>query len=159
MVHVPRILLALTVATGAACGGRGESRSETETASAAVDTTPAAPAAPEEFQVANVMIGRGIGENNLITEPTFRFAPTDTVFVSVGTTGHSDSTTLAALWQFQGGKTVDSSSQTISPDGPENTEFHISNPKGWQVGTYRVTIFADGDSVDAKTFTVEKQPS
>jgi hypothetical protein len=155
MQHVPRILLVATLVAAAACEGRG-GRSETETG--AIDTTTAAaPAAPEEFKVANVMIGKRIGANNLITEPTFQFAPADTVYVSVGTTGKSDSTTLAAVWHYQDGKMVDSSAKTIHPGGPENNEFHVAARKGWKPGTYKVTIFSNGDSVDAKAFAVKKQ--
>jgi hypothetical protein len=157
MQQVARVLLAITAAATAACG-RDSARSETETASAAAAAAAAADsaAAAAEFKVATVMIGKRIGDSKLITEPTFQFAPTDTVYVSVGTTGRTDSVTLKAEWHFQSGKLVDSSSQTIQPDGPEANEFHVSNPKGWPVGTYKVTIFADGDSVEAKTFAVQK---
>ena len=102
------------------------------------------------------MIGKRIGENKMVTEPTFQFAPGDTVYASVSTQGARESAELTAVWRFQTGQTVDSSSQTISPQGDENTEFHVSNPKGWPAGTYNVTIYADGDSVDSKNFAVKK---
>jgi hypothetical protein len=102
------------------------------------------------------MIGKRISDAKLITEPTFQFAPTDTVYVSISTTGKADSAALRAVWRFQTGQTVDSSTQVIRPSGPENTEFHISRPKGWPVGTYNVTVYADGDSVDSKNFAVKK---
>lgn len=155
MLHVARILLAATVAA-TACGGRDTARPGTETGSAEGASPAAAAPAPEEFKIANVMIGKRIGENNMIIEPTFQFGPADTVYVSVGTTGKSDSTSLAAVWHFQDGKMLDSTAQTIQPDGPENTEFHLTRPKGWAPGTYRVTIYSDGDSADAKTFAVKK---
>ena len=155
MQHLARILLAATVAA-TACGGRDTARPGTETGTAEGAPPAATPAAPEEFKVANVMIGKRIGEKNLITEPTFQFAPADTVYVSVGTTGKTDSTTLAAVWHLQDGKMLDSAAQTIRPEGHENTEFHLTRPKGWAPGTYKVTIYANGDSVDAKTFAVKK---
>jgi hypothetical protein len=156
MQHVARILLAATVAA-TACSGRDTARPGTETGSAeGAPPAAVAPAAPEGFKIANVMIGKRIGDKNMITEPTFQFAPADTVYVSVGTTGKSDSTSLAAVWHFQDGKMLDSTAQTIRPSGPENTEFHLTRPKGWAPGTYRVTIYSDGDSVDAKTFAVKK---
>jgi hypothetical protein len=102
------------------------------------------------------MIGKRIGQNKMVTEPTFQFAPRDTIYASVSTTGARESAELRAVWRFQTGQTVDSSSQTISPQGDENTEFHVSNPKGWPVGTYNVTIYANGDSVDSKNFAVKK---
>ncbi len=153
MQHVARILLAAVVVGTAACGGGGD-RSGTETAAAADSAARAA--VPEKFKVANVMIGKRIGANNLVIEPTFQFAPADTVYVSVGTTGKSDGTNLVAVWHYQDGKVVDSTAKTISPKGPENTEFHVVSPKGWKPGTYKVTIFSEGDSVDARTFAVKK---
>jgi hypothetical protein len=158
MLHVARLLQAATVVAAVACGGRENARpgSESGAAGGAPGGTAAAPAAPEEFKVGTVMIGKRISDAKLITEPTFQFAPADTVYVSIGTTGKTDSAALTAVWRFQTGKTVDSSTQVIRPGGRENTEFHISRPKGWPVGTYNVTIFADGDSVDSKNFVVKK---
>jgi hypothetical protein len=153
MQHVARVLVAAGVVGCAACGGGGGERSGTETGAA---DTAAAPVVPEKFEVVNVMIGKRIGTNNLITEPTFQFAPADTVYVSVGTTGKSDGTNLVAVWHFQDGKMIDSTAKTVSPDGPENNEFHVSAPKGWKPGTYKVTIYSHGDSVDARTFAVKK---
>lgn len=154
MSRTTRILWGTALVAATACGGGNRSEGiETATAD-----TAAAPAPPsKDLEIAAVMIGKRIGQNNLITEPTFQFAPQDTVYVSVGTTGVPDSATLAAVWHFQSGKMVDSTARTIQPKGPENTEFHVANPKGWPVGTYKVTIYADGDSVDARTFAVRKQ--
>ena len=154
MPKVARVLLGAAVVAASACGGGGN-RAGTETGAA--DSAAAGPApVSKELDIASVMIGKRIGENNLVIEPTFQFAPTDTVYVSVSTTGVPDSAVLTALWQFQTGKTVDSAARTIQPKGAENTEFHVANPKGWPVGTYKVTIYADGDSVDARTFAVKK---
>ena len=157
MTHVARALTAVALVAAVACKGRdaappagGAETGTTETA-AAPDT-----AVSKELKVAGVMIGKGIGENKLITEPTFQFAPSDTVYASVSTEGAPESAELTAVWRFQTGRTVDSSSQTIAPQGSETTEFHVSNPKGWPVGTYNVTIYADGDSVDSKNFVVKK---
>jgi hypothetical protein len=156
MSRTTRILLGTALAAATACGGGDRSEgTETATADSAAAAAPAPPS--KDLEIAAVMIGRRIGQNNLITEPTFQFAPQDTVYVSVGTTGAPESATLAAVWHFQTGKVVDSTARTIQPEGPENTEFHVANPKGWPVGTYKVTIYADGDSVDARTFAVRKQ--
>lgn len=154
---VARFMLAATVAAVTACGPGDEAQPGTETGSAAgAPAVEAAPAAPAEFEIASVMIGKRIGANNMITEPTFQFAPADTVYVSVGTAGPADGKTLAAVWHFQDGKMVDSSAQSITADSAQNTEFHVADPEGWKVGTYKVTIYADGDSVDARTFAVKK---
>jgi len=135
--------------------------------SARADTGPTSPPAtvpdrakppePGKLKVSNVMIGRGLGPDKRISEPTLRFAPTDTVFVSVATEGKPASATLTAKWTFPTGKVKDSVSQTIQPKGADHTELHAAPPKGgWPVGSFLVTLYADGDSVDAKTIAVDK---
>jgi hypothetical protein len=152
MTRVGRTLTAVALLAAVACKGR-DTAPAAETGTTA---TPADTATSQEFKVASVMIGKRIGENKMVTEPTFQFGPGDTIYASVSTQGARESAELTAVWRFQTGQTVDSSSQTISPQGDENTEFHVSNPKGWPAGTYNVTIYADGDSVDSKNFAVKK---
>ena len=157
MTHVARALAAVALVAAVACKGRDTAPRDGGTETGTAGTAPAADTAgSKELKVAGVMIGKHIGENKLITEPTFQFAPADTVYVSVSTEGAPESADLLAKWRFQTGQVVDSSVQTIRPQGDENTEFHISNPKGWPVGTYNVTIYANGDSVDSKNFAVKK---
>jgi lysophospholipase L1-like esterase len=158
MNGISRLLLGAAV-LAAACQGKQE-RSPEETAAidsarAAADDS-AAQANSKELKVSSVMIGRQIGANDLITQPTFQFAPTDTVFLSVATVGSPDSAALSAVVIGQNGKVVDSTSQTIKPEGHATTAFRNAPDKGWKPGTYRVTLYADGDSVDAKTFAVQK---
>jgi hypothetical protein len=157
MTHVARALTAMALLAAVACKGReaAPAGSGTESGAAAPAAAPDT-AASKALKVAGVMIGKRIGENKLITEPTFQFTPKDTVYASVSTTGAPDQAELTAVWHFQTGKLVDSTSQSIAPKGEEHTEFHVSNPKGWPVGTYAVTIYADGDSVDSKAFVVKK---
>ena len=153
MTQVGRTLAAVALLAVVGCKGRdtappaGAESGTTATADTAVS---------QEFKVASVMIGKRIGENKMVTEPTFQFAPRDTIYASVSTQGARQSAELTAVWRFQTGQTVDSSSQTISPQGDENTEFHVVNPKGWPAGTYNVTIYSNGDSVDSKNFAVKK---
>jgi hypothetical protein len=147
----------LGLAAVAGCGGSGASRSqgsETAAADSAAAAKPAPP--PDQLRVTVVMIGKKLGANNFMIEPTFQFAPSDTVFLSVGTEGTPASATLSTKWVSQKGEILDSSSQTIQPKGAENTAFRVARPKGWPVGVYKVTIFANGDSVDTKTFAVKK---
>ena len=154
MRHVAGALTAVALLATVACKGR-ESASGAETGTTATAAAPDT-AASKQFKVASVMIGKRISGDKLVTEPTFQFAPKDTIYASISTEGARQSAGLTAVWRFQTGQTVDSSTQTISPQGPENTEFHVSNPKGWPAGTYNVTVYADGDSVDSKNFVVKK---
>ena len=108
-----------------------------------------------ELRVSNVMIGRQIGPGNRITEPTFEFAPQDTVYVSVGTQGTDGAGTLTAAWRSQSGEIVQKSSEPVPPAG-ENTEFRLAQPKGLKPGTYKVILFLGSDSVETRVFAVKK---
>jgi hypothetical protein len=112
-------------------------------------------ATAEELHVSNVMIGRQIGPGNRITEPTFEFAPKDTVYVSVATQGTGGAGTLTAAWRSQSGEIVQKSSEPVPPPG-ENTEFRLAQAKGLKPGTYKVILFLGDDSVDTKVFVVKK---
>jgi hypothetical protein len=154
MTQVARSLAAAALVALVGCGGGNDAREAqgTETGAAA----PADTAVSKDLKVAAVMIGKRIGQGNLITEPTFQFAPKDTVYLSVSTTGKPDTARLSTKWRFQTGEVLDSSGTTIKPEGGDVTEFHLTRPKDWKVGTYSVTIYADGDSVDTKAFVVKK---
>ena len=161
MVHVVRGAVALMVATVVAgCQSGGSRVQQEETAAAAAAAAKADSAKAEEasknLRVTHVMIGKRIGEGNRVTEPTFQFAPSETVYVSIGTVGSPDTAALQARWTNQKGELVDSSAKTIQPKGRENTALQAARAKGWAPGAYRITIYADGDSVDSKTFAVAK---
>ncbi len=146
--------LLVTAALVGACTGSGKSESA-EVATRRADSAAAAPAAkPTVRRVSNVMIGKRIGSNNLMTEPTFQFTPQETVFVSVATEGAEGAGALTAAWRSQDGKVVQKTSEQIRPG--ENTVFQLSQPKGLKPGTYKVVLFLGDDSVDTKVFAVKK---
>jgi hypothetical protein len=146
--------LAVVSAVAGACGGPGESR-HVAGETGAPDSAAGASAAQAERRVSNMMIGRRVGPTGRITDPTFQFAPMDTVHVSVGTEGANGASTLTAAWRSQDGEILQQSSEPIRPAG-ENTAFHLSRPKGLKLGTYKVIVFLGNDSVDTKVFVVKK---
>jgi hypothetical protein len=105
--------------------------------------------------VTAITLGRSVGPDYRITDETSTFYPNDTIYTSVATEGISPSSTLVARWTFEDGQIVDETSRTIAPNGPEVTEFHISKPDGFPVGSYEVVILLDGQEVDRKSFSVE----
>lgn len=157
MVYVARVgaPLALIAALAGGCGGSGESRPAGGAAGAADSAAQVASAKPAERRISNVMIGRRVGTGNRIIEPTFQFAPTDTVYVSVGTEGTEGAATLAAAWRTQTGEILQQASQPVPGQG-ENAEFHLAQPKPLKPGTYKVIVFLGDDSVDTKVFGVKK---
>jgi hypothetical protein len=160
MGHVVRVGLIGLIASLAGCGS-GETSTAGKAAAAARDSAAKADSVraietSKTLKVTNVMIGKQIGAGSRVTEPTFQFDPADTVYVSIGTVGSPDTALFQAHWTNQKGEVIDSSTKTIKPKGRENTEIHSSRAKGWAPGAYRITIYANGDSVDSKTFAVRK---
>jgi hypothetical protein len=96
-----------------------------------------------------------VGEGNRVIEPTFEFAPRETVYVSVATQGTGGAASLTAAWRSQSGEIVQQSSLPVAPAG-ENTAFQWSQPKGLKPGTYKVVLFLGDDSADTKVFVVKK---
>ncbi|MFI4970006.1 MAG: hypothetical protein ACHP7D_07350, partial [Lysobacterales bacterium] len=113
------------------------------------------PPAAASVTVASVDLGTAVGPDQKVTAATTTFAPKDTIYAAVSTTGTAPNAVLNAKWTYQDGQTVNESSQTIAPNGPAVTSFHISKPDGWPVGSYKVEISLDGKSVSSTAFSVQ----
>ncbi len=122
-----------------------------EEATDTADDTDIVEDAGPALDVSDVALGRSIGSDMRVTEEVGDFAPTDTVYASVETSG-TGSGTLSARWTFEDGQVVDEGSQSVSGAGV--TEFHVSNPAGWPSGHYEVVISLDGDEVDRSGFDI-----
>ena len=119
--------------------------------------TPEATPAPAAFKVTSIDLGKAIGSDKKISEPATTFAPKDTIYAVANSEGTAASAKLTAKWTFgDKNKSVKDEDKTITPTGPEATEFHISKPGGWPVGHYKVEILADGVSAGTKEFDVKK---
>ena len=141
-----RIALLLAVLVLFACG-------RSETSPPPVSAPPPA-AAPAQARVSAIDLGRAIGEDKRISTPAASFAPSDTIYASIGTEGTSPSLTLTARWTYEDGQLVSESSETIAPTGPATTEFHITKPDGFPPGRYRLEISANGTAAGARDFEV-----
>jgi hypothetical protein len=146
-------LLIVAAALVGACTGSDKSESAAA-ATARADSAAATAAKPKERRVSNVMIGKHIGTNNFVTEPTFQFTPQETVFVSVATEGAEGAGAMTAAWRSQNGEVVQRTTESIEQG--KNTLFQLSQPKGLKPGTYKVVLFLGDDSVDTKVFAVKK---
>jgi hypothetical protein len=149
--RIARIALVLAVMPGLwACNRDADE--------ATVETQPGAEVTTEALRVTDVELGNAIGPDRRITDEreTDDFAPNETIYAVVETEGAASGSTLTARWTFQDGQVVDESTQTISPNGPAVTEFHISKPDGFPVGNYQVEILLNGRSVERKDFEVKQ---
>lgn len=144
-------MLATVVSLSAACNRDEEPAAETNVPPATEEV------ATEALTVSEVDLGKSIGADMRVSDndDTDDFAPADTIYASVETTGSATGSTLTARWTFEDGQVVDESSQTISPTGPTVTEFHISKPDGFPAGEYEVAILLNGTSVETKSFEVQ----
>jgi hypothetical protein len=102
----------------------------------------------------SIQLGSSVDANNRIAASGDSFAPKDSIYASVDTTG-SGNGTLAAKWTYQDGQTVHEDSKALNANGPETTVFMISKPSGFPAGNYKVDISLDGQPVASKDFSVK----
>jgi hypothetical protein len=133
------------------CSKKEAANVDTATPAAAAPT----PVTPAAFAVADVVVGRHLDAAKKISDKTDEFAPTDTIYASVHTTGAASNQTVVGRWTFQDGQTVGEHSETISPAGDAYTEFHIVMPSGWPKGKYTLHVLVNGTEVQTKDVTVK----
>lgn len=160
--HVTLIVALAGALALSACGKKEEPAPPPAAtpAPAPAPTTPppaATPApAPAPLAVASVDLGNAVdADGKKVTAPTTTFAAKDTIYAAVTTTGSAPTATLTAKWTYQDGQLVNSSDQTLAPNGEAVTTFHIAKPDGWPAGNYKVEISLDGKSVASKDFSVK----
>ena len=154
-----RILCALLVSTAlalAACGKK-EEPAPAPAPAPAPSVEPAPTPAPAGIAVSSVTAGSAIGADKKVTVATDSFAPSDTMYVSVDTTG-SGTAKLDAKWTYSKDgnvAVVKDDSMTINTTGPATHEFHVSKPDGWPAGNYEVDVLLDDRSAGSKKLTVK----
>lgn len=154
------IVLLLSLATAlvlSACSKQPAPESQpasTPPVASAPAEAPAPTPAAMPVTVASVDLGSTLGADQKVTAPETTFAPQDTIYASVATTG-TGTATLDAKWTYQDGQTVKEDSKSIAPTGPATTTFSISKPDGWPAGDYHVAISLDGAQVASKDFSVK----
>jgi len=84
-----------------------------EEATDTADDTDIVEDAGPALDVSDVALGRSIGPDRKVAEEVGDFAPTDTIYASVETSG-TGSGTLSARWTFEDGQVVDESTNTIA---------------------------------------------
>jgi len=170
MTRQPLILLASLTAVLAlsACGKNNESTAPAPSATpppAATAPAPAAPAssstapmamnnAPAGVTFSSVELGSTVDANNKILASGTSFAPKDSIYASIDTSG-SGNAALAVKWTYQDGQVVHEDSKTLNATGPETTAFMISKPGGFPAGNYKVDISLNGNQVASKDFSVK----
>jgi hypothetical protein len=104
------------------------------------------------LQLANIQTGRSLNPDRSIASITTLFKPSETIYVSVQTTGEAPGT-IGVKWMYHG-RVVDEPVKQVDYDGPASTEFHMQNSGGFPEGDYSVDIFINGQQVGSRSFKV-----
>ena len=150
-------LAAASVLALVACGKKEPPAPPPPAPAPASAPAPAPAPAPAGVALSSVTLGKAVGADKKVTAATETFAKGDTIYASIDTTG-SGSATLVARWTYsKDGKTVPvkEDSATVAPTGPATSEFHVSKPDGWPIGTYQVEILVDGKTAATKAYKVQ----
>ena len=108
----------------------------------------------DPLRVVEIDLGRAIGPDNRVIDPTDEFRITDTIYASVVMLGRANAATLKARWSGESGEVIDETVRTVTPVGETIAEFHLVQPAGWQKGKYRVEILLDDAAVGQEEFEV-----
>jgi hypothetical protein len=105
--------------------------------------------------VASIQLGRSLNPDSTVASFTTRFAPGETVYVSVATTGVG-SGTISVRWLYAG-RVIDEPKKDVSYRVPATTEYHLQSPAGFPPGDYTAEVFLNGQSAGTRAFRVETQ--
>ncbi|MEO7795730.1 MAG: hypothetical protein ABIV06_13250 [Thermoanaerobaculia bacterium] len=114
-----------------------------------------APPAAVGVSFRELRVGKALNADKTVTTDLETFAPRDTIYASVATSGSAATAPIRAVWTFQDGQVVSDDTQTITATGADTTEFHISKPDGFPAGSYKVAISIDGLVVMNRDFKVQ----
>lgn len=153
---VPLALALSSALVLGACGKQPEPAPPPPAQEPAAQPATATEAAAEPIAVAAVELGNAVGEDKKVTTPATEFAPGDTIYASVSTTGSSPHAVLQAIWTHEEGQAVNRSVQAIRTEGPATTSFHVSKEDGWPPGHYQVEILLNDQPVGTREFTVKE---
>ena len=109
----------------------------------------------ESLRVASIQLGRSLNPDSTVASFTTRFAPGETVYVSVATTGVG-SGTISVRWMYAG-RVIDEPKKQVSYRVPAATEFHLQSPSGFPPGDYTAEIFLNGQSAGTRAFRVDTE--
>lgn len=107
------------------------------------------------LSVIDIDMGRHIDVERKISDKTDDFAPTDTIYASVHSSGTANNGVLVGRWTFQDGTLIDTQTDTVATSGDARTAFFIVSPTGFAKGKYTLHVLADGQEVRTKDVDVE----
>jgi hypothetical protein len=107
------------------------------------------------LRVAEVLMGTSVGPDGKVTAPATQFRGTDTIHVSVATTGRGQDATLILVVTADGDSVpVVRENKFISPVRALVTPYSFSGSPSLKAGRYRVEVFLNGGLAELKEFEV-----
>jgi hypothetical protein len=107
------------------------------------------------LSLVDVDMGRHVGTDRKITDKTDDFAPTDTIYASVHTSGKGTNTPVTGRWMFENGTIIDEKTDTVTTNGDAYSAFFIVKPGGLPAGKYTIHVFVNSNEVRSKDATVK----
>jgi hypothetical protein len=105
------------------------------------------------LSVTAIQLGRSLNPDHSVAQFSTVFAPDDTVYLSVLTTG-GGSGTIGVRWTY-GSKVIGEPTKRVAGQDVAATDFPLRSTGGFPVGNYQAEILVDGKSVGTRTFRVE----
>jgi hypothetical protein len=151
MRHLRRWSMPVAASLLAAVAACNESqRNKTDSAAGAVENN-----VRTALSVIDVDMGRGVDTERKISDKTDDFAPNDTIYASVHTSGTATSSPVVGRWTFQDGTVVDEKTDNVTTNGDARTVFFIAKPAGLARGKYTLHVLVDGKEVRTKDVEVK----
>jgi hypothetical protein len=105
------------------------------------------------LKVETIQLGRSLNPDNSVADHTTAFRPSDTVYVSVLTSGPGKGT-ISVRWTYAG-QVIDQPQREVAYRDTAATAFQLANSGGFPVGNYAVEVSIDGESAGSRNFTVQ----
>jgi hypothetical protein len=108
----------------------------------------------QTLHVTTIQLGRALNPDATVASFTTRFAPDESVYLSV-LTGGAGSATISVRWTYAG-RVIDEPKKQVSYRMDAATEFRLQSTTGFPEGDYTAEVFVNGQTAGTRTFRVEK---
>ncbi len=150
MAHTPtwRLVASGLLLVVSACGE--SRRSSTDSATGAIE-----PGVVGALSVTDLDVGRHVDAGRKISDESDEFAPSDTIYASVRTSGMANDIPVVGRWTYQDGTIVNEETDSVTTTGDARTVFFIAKQSGLPRGTYTLHVLVDGREARSREVTVQ----
>jgi hypothetical protein len=129
---------------------RTEDRDTIDSAAGAAESS-----ARNALVVISIHLGRHVDAEKKVTEDVDTFAPSDTIYASVHTSGPAgQGSSVVGLWTFPDGSAI-SQNASAAATSENRIAFFVTRPGGLPAGNYTFQAMIDGRETRAKAARVQ----